>query len=1203
MKKNYINIWIILIAIFILIWWFYYFNADKNPKDTSRNLAESQSIEEQTPREERQLPLSPQRLKQLEQIQDAHEAQIQNYNGILTNIFSLNGETLDDTSKDIIESILEENLSVEDFTQQVEQDIGISIFRSDARNLIEAYNSYKKENIVHSERLETLAVNNEEDIKNQEQELMRLTLIMAFENTSLEPDVQNRIIHALTTRLYQDNNFFESSLTEKWSILRDNLWLIVSRNSQLRGQDLQNIMEDILNTLSDVWVIKRVTSENNSAFFRHFFYNTVHAEVPEAESYESLILDSIRYISSLPESELTDMRKRILHLQIDILTDLTIQGTIEAELSYTKWEINQWEFLNIRDENFIILEEILILKSHIDNPEGIISLDEIQAFQLWNYDDDSSEIWDLSPLAYIQSQTGYVMVWNLRWSYKLWSSNMVLYNWYSLETLSDSEAIIIFADESILRLKPNTRVTLSGDPENIKTNVESWSIWSRIVRPITSWNNFTIEGNDIVLWVRGTSLYFSLEEWEVHIVDSHSEWWTVDIIWSNDTLTPGTKINISDSIEISDFSRENLLAEKSYIWDYIRDDISRLSLLLDDKARGFHNNPLTSSFGDENYLERLASEIENSLPQTQEESNHIFTTEALRNTPINNVNTENIYHKILQDRLIKLVQSSDNTVSEIQAKENAILWASFTQLDNINNKRDLERRFKLWLPEDIIKSPISDSWDIENIIDDFPVPERELQRELLEEGAKELESLLNNWDRIVKDSFELDIDLGNEILLHDWKSSNTDILDITDMQAVRILSKNESASVVLTVTLRLWNQSITRNYSFELLEEWYSPHEKLEKVAVFMQDYLSPQGENWPITFSGEHTPLIPNDFTQNDLITPIIEFDINHRLILTVRWEYKLPNYNDFEIDNNNYIHWNQNQRYTYTNIIFNLTHPDDASIQITGESRVKFANERCEGFGKLLIPATWGPESSCYSLVANADYNQDLHMRDKENIVISYNHWENEKRIQLTPWDNLWIHSDLAMVDVEQPQINDIKDQIVDIAPYDREVLDIDSEKAARWIITYQQETWVFIRRVEGSSLSYNLSNLNLWDDWAIEMSVRGEDLKKPWQHYLFSSLTDFWGNFAVYSWQQDTMSPFELRFVYSGGINPSISDTSSISDEYQKIIFTPTIHYIEWFWEVQVNSTGAVLADTIKIWANGANMLQWNGIINYLRIFKKH
>jgi len=147
---------------------------------------------------------------------------------------------------------LQQGLVLDDLISKIQEEHGITLLRSDARNLAEAYNAFTQENIVHIDRLETIAIQNREDIKRQEEELMRLSLEMAFEQTSLQEDVQNRIIKTLLTRLYKDDTFFDTPLVQKNNILRDNLRLTISRISHIRGNELQEIIENILNTLSDV---------------------------------------------------------------------------------------------------------------------------------------------------------------------------------------------------------------------------------------------------------------------------------------------------------------------------------------------------------------------------------------------------------------------------------------------------------------------------------------------------------------------------------------------------------------------------------------------------------------------------------------------------------------------------------------------------------------------------------------------------------------------------------------------------------------------------------------------------------------------------------------------------------------------------------------------------------------------------------------
>ena len=73
----------------------------------------------------------------------------------------------------------------------------------------------------------------------------------------------------------------------------------------------------------------------------------------------------------------------------------------------------------------------------------------------------------------------------------------------------------------------------------------------------------------------------------------------------------------------------------------------------------------------------------------------------------------------------------------------------------------------------------------------------------------------------------------------------------------------------------------------------------------------------------------------------------------------------------------------------------------------------------------------------------------------------------------------------------------------------------------LTYDGQSGIVIENVgDPDYLPYDISSLNLWDDWAIEMSVRGEDLRKrsPTDtntYYLFNSP----GSFSIYSWRWES------------------------------------------------------------------------------------
>ena len=69
----------------------------------------------------------------------------------------------------------------------------------------------------------------------------------------------------------------------------------------------------------------------------------------------------------------------------------------------------------------------MILKESLENDESVISLDDIQRFNLGSYVDDSVAIEDLEILAYIQEKSEHIVVYNLNGSAKLGEENMPLY--------------------------------------------------------------------------------------------------------------------------------------------------------------------------------------------------------------------------------------------------------------------------------------------------------------------------------------------------------------------------------------------------------------------------------------------------------------------------------------------------------------------------------------------------------------------------------------------------------------------------------------------------------------------------------------------------------------------------------------------------------------------------------------------------------
>jgi hypothetical protein len=57
---------------------------------------------------------------------------------------------------------------------------------------------------------------------------------------------------------------------------------------------------------------------------------------------------------------------------------------------------------------------------------------------------------------------------------------------------------------------------------------------------------------------------------------------------------------------VQDVSRAQLLSREPQIADFLRDDLTYISLLLDDRKRGFYNTPFISKNDGDNFIQKIA---------------------------------------------------------------------------------------------------------------------------------------------------------------------------------------------------------------------------------------------------------------------------------------------------------------------------------------------------------------------------------------------------------------------------------------------------------------------------------------------------------------------------------------------------------------------------------------------------------------------
>lgn len=95
-----------------------------------------------------------------------------------------------------------------------------------------------------------------------------------------------------------------------------------------------------------------------------------------------------------------------------------------------------------------------------------------------------------------------------------------------MSTDDQSELEIIFADNSIVRLAPNSKISFTKlSKESNEMNFEDGTLWARVLKPFYDTSFFTIATNDLSAGVRGTSVLMKKQKniSQVHVIDSYSD--------------------------------------------------------------------------------------------------------------------------------------------------------------------------------------------------------------------------------------------------------------------------------------------------------------------------------------------------------------------------------------------------------------------------------------------------------------------------------------------------------------------------------------------------------------------------------------------------------------------------------------------------------------------------------------------------------
>jgi len=150
-----------------------------------------------------------------------------------------------------------------------------------------------------------------------------------------------------------------------------------------------------------------------------------------------------------------------------------------------------------------------------------------------------------------------------------------------------------------------------------------------------------------------------------------------------------------------------------------------------------------------------------------------------------------------------------------------------------------------------------------------------------------------------------------------------------------------------------------------------------------------------------------------------------------------------------------------------------------------------------------------------------------------------------------------------------------------------------------TYPDNKWIKIMSATSDWLAYSWSELWLWPDYAIEMSVRGEALNRNWSFYLFYNPSLYMRAWIIPPWKMIAKLDWINTFNFSNIIS---------LNWFQNIIFKKywTNQYINlkntnyFIWNIA--NWYIIFKNDFYIWSLDTTYNKWNDIIDFIKIYHK-
>lgn len=915
MKKTQILVGTLLLALLLGIGIYIFWNSKDTKPLSQTSLAEIQEPSStQSGAASLSRALSLEKQIQLEQISEIYEVQESSHLTLIIESFQKYKADFSLIDAQKVHEVLQTHPSQDSLKSQLQALTGISLLKNDLEKLQNSYKNLQEEKQLEQERLELFAEAQEREVRSANEQLLEMILRNSIETFGASGSLTHTdvLIKNIQENLLKPQNIFDTEVfnthVKQKTFLKTQLEKHIF-GTTLSSEQKEELQETILKNILE-WEILLPTPPQTGYFWK----------IPGFASMQiwDFFIPHQSYASET--DDITPAERVILVLKTQVQINKLLQKSIDTEIALNNGSISAVEYDSIINQNLIAIEELLIFQESLENDSTLLSLDTIQNFQLWSYVDDSQQIINLNPIAYIASKRGHAMVQNLNGSVKLAQENMMLYPGYAIETLAGAEVTLEFIDESLLRLEALSKVSLKSGTENIAIEVNTWSIWARVLKPLLSGEVLSIDTGDVSLAVAGTSLYVSASgsTKQIFVVDSYFPEWSGSVIATQksngqeQSVSNRKKIELpaNGNLQVRNQNKASLLQAKTQLWDYIAEDLSYISLTLDDRKRGFYNSPLGAKNNGQNFIGKLEGELNASLPGVAERGYILKNTELAGQS----MSTWSIYHLIKKDSLITDIKNSSNTLTQKSQKISAVIDINLQNIQTeLGNQRALETLFDYNIAQDILDASSMNTQDLENLFLNFDIQTRENDAKILE-AAKNKLTVSSLVSRDITLSWS--IQQSGRTISIDW-SSSSDILSSTGVVQNATLTRNRN--VILTATLTLWKLSTSKDFAVIVTPRQLTDEEKLDKsgeiLTTFIQDIAQSKFLN-SLTYAETQNKILSFSWSIEPIITWSGSMYVNRD---------GTTNRPDFSI-NTDILNL-----YISTQVQAILTHPTNPSISLT--------------------------------------------------------------------------------------------------------------------------------------------------------------------------------------------------------------------------------------------------------------------------------